>query len=90
MQRWGCDVPLAGGLSGAGSGGARQRAAPGAAGRAHGRLPRPDLYGDLCAGSSTLVVLVTAERDTALRRQAAERGWGFLLKPVRPSALRAR
>ena len=41
------------------------------------------------AGSSTLVVLVTAERDTALRRQAAERGWGFLLKPVCPSALRA-
>ncbi len=43
----------------------------------------------LSGSQQPLVVLVTAERDTALRRQAAERGWGFLLKPVRPSALRA-
>ena len=56
-----------------------------------GAFHGPDLYGDLCARwqQHPLVVLVTAERDTALRRQAAERGWGFLLKPVRPSALRA-
>ena len=56
-----------------------------------GAFHGPDLYGDLCARwqQHPLVVLVTAERDNALRRQAAERGWGFLLKPVRPSALRA-
>ena len=35
------------------------------------------------------VILVTAERDATLRRQAAERGWGFLAKPVRAPALRA-
>ena len=35
------------------------------------------------------MILVTAERDASLRRQAAEKGWGFLAKPVRPPALRA-
>ena len=35
------------------------------------------------------VVLVTAERDDALRESAQARGWGFLTKPVRPPALRA-
>ncbi len=35
------------------------------------------------------MILVTAERDATLRRQAAERGWGFLAKPVRAPALRA-
>ena len=92
LQRWGCSVPLAGGPQAA-----LDLVAPGNApqlvlldvrmGTFHG----PDLYGQLCTiwGQQPLVVLVTAERDNALRRQAAERGWGFLLKPVRPSALRA-
>ena len=92
LQRWGCDVPLAGGPQAA-----LDLAAPGNAPRLvlldvrMGAFHGPDLYGDLCARwqQHPLVVLVTAERDTALRRQAAERGWGFLLKPVRPSALRA-
>ncbi len=35
------------------------------------------------------MILVTAEHDATLRRQAAERGWGFLAKPVRAPALRA-
>ncbi len=35
------------------------------------------------------MILVTAERDDALKAQAVENGWGFLSKPVRPPALRA-
>lgn len=35
------------------------------------------------------VILVTAEPDPALREHALDLGWGFLLKPVRPPALRA-
>ncbi len=51
----------------------------------------PDVYTQLCErwGSAPPVILLTAERDATLRRQAAERGWGFLAKPVRPPALRA-
>ena len=51
----------------------------------------PDVYAELCQrwGQTPAVILVTAERDATLRRQAAERGWGFLAKPVRAPALRA-
>ncbi len=92
LRRWGCEVPLAGGPQSA-----LDLAAPGNApqlvlldvrmGPFHG----PDLYDRLCTvwGQAPSVVLVTAERSSTLRRQAAERGWGYLLKPVRPSALRA-
>ncbi|WP_353236330.1 PAS-domain containing protein [Diaphorobacter ruginosibacter] len=92
LQRWGCEVPYAGGPQGA-----LQLARAGNApqlvlldvrmGEFHG----PDLYGELAAvwGQSPHVILVTAERDIALRRHAAERGWAMLFKPVRPSALRA-
>ena len=49
------------------------------------------IYAALCQrwGQTPAVILVTAERDATLRRQAAERGWGFLAKPVRAPALRA-
>lgn len=40
-------------------------------------------------GRAVPVILVTAERDDALREQARAAGWGFLAKPVRPAALRA-
>ncbi|MEJ2791122.1 MULTISPECIES: PAS-domain containing protein [unclassified Pseudoxanthomonas] len=51
----------------------------------------PTLYTRLCErwGSAPPVILVTAERDEALRALALERGWGFLAKPVKPAALRA-
>ena len=51
----------------------------------------PDVYTELCQrwGQTPAVILVTAERDATLRRQAAESGWGFLAKPVRAPALRA-
>ncbi len=93
LQRWGCTVPLAGGAPQA-----LEQARPGHAPQLvlldvhlgaghHG----PDVYAELCQawGQTPAVILVTAERDATLRRQAAERGWGFLAKPVRAPALRA-
>jgi len=93
LQRWGCEVPLA-----AGAAQALAQARPGqapqllllevhlGAGR-HG----PEVYAELCQrwGQTPAVILVTAEGDATLRRQAAERGWGFLARPVRAPALRA-
>ena len=93
LQRWGCAVPLAAGVPEA-----LAQAQPGQApqlvlldvhlGPSHHGL---DVYAALCErwGQSPAVLLVTAERDATLRRQAAERGWGFLAKPVRAPALRA-
>ena len=93
LERWGCEVPYAGGPSDAL-----------AIANAHdvpqivlldvhlgGDLYGPEVYAQLCEkwGATPPVILVTAERDASLRRQAAERGWGFLAKPVRPPALRA-
>ena len=93
LQRWGCAVPLAGGALQA-----LELARPGQAPQlvlldvhlGAGHLG-PDVYAELCQrwGQSPAVILVTAERDATLRRQAAERGWGFLAKPVRAPALRA-
>ena len=93
LERWGCQVPLAGDAKDA-----LVQAQPGQApqlvlldvhlgGGQHG----PDVYTELCRrwGQAPAVILVTAERDATLRRQAAERGWGFLAKPVRAPALRA-
>lgn len=93
LERWGCAVPYAGGPHDA-----LARANP-------DNVPQlllldvhlgndlygPDLYPQLCEkwGQTPPVILVTAERDASLRRQAGERGWGFLAKPVRPPALRA-
>lgn len=56
-----------------------------------GQWHGPDLYEQLCGlwQARPPVILVTAERDDVLKAQAAENGWGFLSKPVRPPALRA-
>lgn len=56
-----------------------------------GELHGPDVYETLCAAwqSRPPVILVTAERDEALKAHANAHGWGFLSKPVRPPALRA-
>jgi len=92
LERWGCSVVLADGPQAA-----LAAAVPGNApalllldvrmGDHHG----PDVYAQLCRqwGSAPPVILVTAERDDALRMLAADNGWGFLSKPVRPPALRA-
>ncbi|QXZ11429.1 PAS-domain containing protein [Comamonas sp. Y33R10-2] len=92
LQRWGCEVPLA-----ANAPEALAFAQPGNAPQlvlldVHlGQLYGPDVYAQLCErwGQQPPVILLTAEGDSTLRRQAAERGWGFLAKPVRPPALRA-
>ncbi|KAF1018698.1 MAG: Aerobic respiration control sensor protein ArcB [Paracidovorax wautersii] len=92
LARWGCAVPYAGGPQQA-LALAMPNQAPDVVlldvrmGAVHG----PDLYPQLCErwGQSPPVILVTAERDDALKRQAADQGWGFLAKPVRPPALRA-
>lgn len=95
LERWGCAVPCAAGPQEAlALALAHPQAVP------HlvlldvhlgGGLYGPDFYAQLSAqwGQAPSVILVTAEHDAALRRQAAERGWGFLAKPVRPPALRA-
>lgn len=92
LRRWGCAVPFAGGP---------QAALDAAAALAApqlvlldvrmGPFNGPELYPRLCERwrQQPQVILVTAEHNIALRRQAAEKGWGFLLKPVRPAALRA-
>ncbi len=92
LQRWDCVVPFAGGPQGALAG-----AAPGRTPQIvlldvrMGEIDGPTLYGELCARwrQEPPVILVTAEREEALRAEAAERGWGFLAKPVRAPALRA-
>ncbi|MFS4550907.1 PAS-domain containing protein [Comamonas resistens] len=92
LRRWGCEVLFAGGPQAA-LNAATPQSAPQLVlldvrmGNFHG----PDLYPQLCERwqQSPQVILVTAEHNIALRRQAAEKSWGFLLKPVRPAALRA-
>ena len=92
LQRWECDVGLA-----AGPDDALAAAVPHAAPDLLlldvrlGDTDGPALYGRLCDrwDSRPPVILVTAERDEALRSLALERGWGFLAKPVKPAALRA-
>lgn len=92
LERWACDVRLADG----------PQAALEAA--LHESVPElvlldvrmgdfdgPSLYERLCVlwQARPPVILVTAERDGALKARAADMGWGFLSKPVRPPALRA-
>lgn len=92
LERWGCAVELADGpqaaLEIASTFNAPQLVLLDVRmGQWHG----PDLYEQLCQlwQARPPVILVTAERDDALKAQAAESGWGFLSKPVRPPALRA-
>ena len=92
LERWGCNVQFAGGPQAA-----LDFAAQGVAPQLvlldvrMGEFYGPDLFGELTGiwQQTPQVILVTAERDNALRRHAAEQGWSMLLKPVRPAALRA-
>jgi signal transduction histidine kinase/CheY-like chemotaxis protein len=47
----------------------------------------PELFGRW--GTEVPVMIVSAERDAAVREQVRAKGWGFLAKPVNPSKLRA-
>ncbi|MCW5580645.1 MAG: PAS-domain containing protein, partial [Luteimonas sp.] len=92
LERWGCAVVFAGGPRHA-------LAAVDPDRPPHivlldvrmGEFDGPSLYATLCERwrQSPPVILVTAERDETLQREARERGWGFLSKPVRAPALRA-
>ncbi|MBN6151661.1 PAS-domain containing protein [Xanthomonas sp. AmX2] len=92
LERWACRVEFA-----AGPDEALAAAQPGQAPEMvlldvrMGQRDGPSLYPLLCArwGYEPRVILVTAERDDALRQQAQDAGWGFLSKPVRAPALRA-
>ncbi|WP_434027303.1 hybrid sensor histidine kinase/response regulator [[Pseudomonas] boreopolis] len=92
LERWGCRVGFAGGPQEA-----LELASPGQAPQLllldvrMGAFEGPQVAGALHErwGSTPPVILVTAERDDALRALAAGNGWGFLSKPVRPAALRA-
>ncbi|MDE2447864.1 MAG: response regulator, partial [Gammaproteobacteria bacterium] len=58
------------------------------------RLPDgsgPDFVPELFRrwGSEVPVIVVSAERDAAVRESVQASGWGFLAKPVNPSKLRA-
>ena len=58
------------------------------------RLPDgngPDFVPDLFRrwGSEVPVIVISAERDAAVRESVQSRGWSFLAKPVNPSKLRA-
>lgn len=92
LQRWECEVGLA-----AGPADALAAATPGQAPDLLlldvrlGDTDGPTLYTRLCERWKSVppVILVTAERDDALRALALQHGWGFLAKPVKPAALRA-
>lgn len=92
LERWECEVGLAAGpdaaLEAATAGGSPDLLLLDVR---LGDTDGPTLYTRLCErwGSAPPVILVTAERDEALRTLALERGWGFLAKPVKPAALRA-
>ena len=58
------------------------------------RLPDgsgPDFVPELLRkwGAEVPVIVISAERDPAVREDILRRGWGFLAKPVSPSKLRA-
>ena len=92
LLRWECDVDLASGPDDAVAAAVRDQAPDLLLLDVRlGDTDGPTLYARLCErwGSAPPVVLVTAERDEALRALALERGWGFLAKPVKPAALRA-
>ncbi len=92
LERWACDVRLADGPQAALEAALRESAPELVLLDVRmGDFDGPSLYERLCVlwQARPPVILVTAERDGALKARAADMGWGFLSKPVRPPALRA-
>ncbi|MGH8054545.1 MAG: hybrid sensor histidine kinase/response regulator [Stenotrophomonas sp.] len=92
LERWGCRVEIADD--------AEQALAAATLGNAPdlllldvrlGATTGPELFPLLAQrwGQEPVVILFTAEQDEALRALARERGWGFLSKQARTSALRS-
>ena len=93
LTGWGCEVVLAASAEEALRLAERNPAAPDLLLLDY-RLPDgngPELVPDLFRrwGAEVPVMIVSAERNAAVREQAREKGWGFLAKPVNPSKLRA-
>ena len=92
LERWGCQVEMAGGPDEALTA-ARQLPAPDLLllDVRLGHITGPELFPQLAMNWQRHpgVILYTAEQDPALRELARERGWGFLSKQARPSALRS-
>ncbi|HXS22251.1 MAG TPA: ATP-binding protein [Steroidobacteraceae bacterium] len=93
LTGWGCEVVLAATAAEALSLAEQNPSAPDLLLLDY-RLPDgngPALVPDLFRrwGAEVPVMIVSAERNAAVREQAQEKGWGFLAKPVNPSKLRA-
>ncbi len=92
LERWGCRVTL---VAGAADGLplARAGAAPALVLLDYrlGERTGPQLFEELAQrwGTRPPAILITAERDAAMRELAENQGWSLLHKPVRPPALRA-
>jgi histidine kinase len=93
LSGWGCEVVLAASAEEALRIATEDCRAPDLLLLDH-RLPDgsgPDVVPELFRrwGTEVPVIMLSAERDPALREQAQAKGWGFLAKPVNPAKLRA-
>jgi histidine kinase len=93
LTGWGCEVVLAASAEEALHAATQHPGAPDLLLLDH-RLPDgngPEVVPELFRrwGAEVPVIMLSAERDPALREKVQASGWGFLAKPVNPSKLRA-
>ena len=93
LAGWGCEVVLAATAEEALRAAEQSCGAPDLLLLDH-RLPDgsgPEVVPELFRrwGAEAPVIMISAERDAALREKAQANGWGFLAKPVNPAKLRA-
>ena len=93
LTGWGCEVVLAASAEEALRVATQDAGAPDLLLLDH-RLPDgsgPDIVPELFRrwGAQVPVIMLSAERDPALREKVQAKGWAFLAKPVNPSKLRA-
>ncbi len=93
LTGWGCEVVLAASAEEALRAATQEAGAPDLLLLDH-RLPDgngPEVVPELVRrwGVEVPVIMLSAERDPALREKVQANGWGFLAKPVNPAKLRA-
>ena len=93
LTGWGCEVVLAASAAEALRAASQEAAVPDLLLLDH-RLPDgngPEVVPELFRrwGAEVPVIMLSAERDPALREKVRQNGWGFLAKPVNPAKLRA-
>ncbi|MHB8813859.1 MAG: hybrid sensor histidine kinase/response regulator [Steroidobacteraceae bacterium] len=93
LTGWGCEVVLTASAEEALRAADQHAAAPDLLLLDH-RLPDgsgPEVVPELFRrwGAEVPVIMISAERDPAIRQKVEANGWGFLPKPVNPSKLRA-